>query len=264
MKKYIILLPNSEGKKSESNFEIYEDVIKVGKNSFSKLDVFRREIVNELLELKNEKKEILKKIFDIKDDKKLEYDMNNNLTLLSQNTNFAINRYSGVMFKAIDYSSMSDSVKNNFNNNVVFLDGLFGLLKPLDKIPNYKLKINSKLSSVNIEKFWKKNISDSGVFENYKNCIIIDLLPGSHRKVLPKYIVDSENYFKINFYVYDVKNKKNKNVGHQSKMLKGEFVNYICQNENIDLDYLRKFKHSLCFVFVEELSVSNDIIFLKK
>ena len=70
--------------------------------------------------------------------------------------------------------------KNNFNEKVIFVDSLFGLLKPLDKIPDYKLEFTTKFS-FNLKKFWEENLSY--FFENIleKDFLIIDLLPQTHK-----------------------------------------------------------------------------------
>ena len=74
-----------------------------------------------------------------------------NQTVLSSATMPAIERYTGVVYNAIDYASMDKSTKDFFNKHVRIVSALFGLVKPLDLIPDYKLKID-KLKA---DKYWQ-------------------------------------------------------------------------------------------------------------
>ena len=55
-----------------------------------------------------------------------------------------------------------------------------------------------------------------------------------------------------------------KTLGHSSKKLKGELINYLCSFDKLDLNILKKFKHSENFKFNEILSNENKIVFSKR
>ena len=262
MKDFIILLPNSKSKNNLNKFEKYEKVMKNKQdNFFIELDDKRKLIYENLLNLVNSNSfENLKKIFDLKDSNKLEKEIEIVKNFFSNETNYSIEKFSGVMFKAINYNLLNEVQKNNFNDKVIFVDSLFGLLKPLDKIPDYKLEFTTKFN-FNLKKFWEENLSY--FFENIlqKDFLIIDLLPQTH-KVFNKKIIESSNYFEINFF--EEKNGEFKNVGHSSKKLKGELINYLQGFDKIDLNILKKFKHSENFKFNGSLSNENKIIFSKR
>jgi cytoplasmic iron level regulating protein YaaA (DUF328/UPF0246 family) len=56
----------------------------------------------------------------------------------------AAERYNGEMFKAIDYKTLSKEGKHFFEENFIIVSGMYGFLKPLDSIGNYKLPIEAK------------------------------------------------------------------------------------------------------------------------
>jgi len=171
-----------------------------------------------------------------------------------------IERYSGVMFKAIDYDSLNLIQKNNFDISVLFVDGLFGLLRPQDMIPNYKLKITSKVDDLNITKYWQENLKEI-LLETLKGKIVIDLLPQAQRKVLIP-ILDDLSIIKINFFEFN--NGVLKNSGHNSKQLKGDIIRYITDFDNISVSDISNFKHSQGYSFDKSLSSKNELIFLKQ
>lgn len=255
MTNYSILLPPSEGKKPGGD-KIYQEI--KHNNDFSFLEKDRDFILDKLTDfIKIASQKDLEKLFAVKSNLdeiiKLFVDFNQKATLP------AIERYSGVMFQSISYKDLDSKQKNNANQSILFIDALFGLLKPLDLIPDYKLSISSKIKDLKIDNFWK-NILKEALKEIFNNNIIIDILPEAHRKAI---IIDPNvQHYKINFFIE--KNAKIVNAGHISKKLKGEFIRYILNFDEINLDILYKFSHSQGYIYSKELSSKNEIIFLKK
>lgn len=253
---YVILLPPSEGKNKGGDI-IYSDV--KNKNSFMDIHLNREYIYQDLLDvIESSDEKTLEKVFDLKGNN-LKEAIENTKVLDQNQTLSSIDRYSGVMFKSIDYLSLNEDQKENFNSSVLFIDGMFGLLKPQDKIPNYKLKITSKIGSLNITKYWKENLKQ--LFnKEFNEKLIIDILPEAHRKVVN--FSKSKEHLSVIFYVK--KGDKVKQAGHESKVLKGEIIRYILEKDKVDKEYIKNFKHSLGYDYCEELSGDNLVAFLKE
>lgn len=151
-----------------------------------------------------------------------------NKNIENSDTIESIKRYNWVMYKAIDYNNFEDYSKNYFNDNFLILSGMYGLLKPMDKIWNYKLPIETK----ELSKYWKTKI----VYElNKIDCdYIVDLLPDSYKKMI--------NFKEINSNLIQVNFLKNngKKISHWVKKIKWEWIKNICKNkwdflfENLD------------------------------
>lgn len=130
----------------------------------------------------------------------------------------AINRYSWVVFNTIDYIWMSDNWKKFFENSTLILSWMYGLLKPLDLIWNYKLPIETKW----LYKFWWNKITN--ILNEINPEYIINLLPNSYLKMInPKNI--NSTIININFLKPDWKK-----MSHQVKKYRGEFLKYACEN----------------------------------
>jgi len=250
---YKILLPPSEGK-LEGGKEKYSNVKK--RNYFYCLEEERSFLLEKLLQfISNSNPKDLEKLFSVKTNFE-------QITSLLQNfddklTLPAIKRYSGVMFNAINYQTLDQNQKNNANESILFIDGLFGLLKITDLIPNYKLSIAAKFSDFKIDNYWKKNLKQT-LKEELQGKIILDILPQAHRKAVD---IDNQKCYLINFF--EVKNGQAKNAGHISKKLKGEFIRYILQFDEINLEILYNFSHSQGYKYCQNLSSDTEIIFLK-
>lgn len=162
-----------------------------------------------------------KKLYGLKE-KALEKAVAVNEDVLSSQTMPAIERYTGVVYDAIDYPSLEN--KSDFDEKVRIVSALFGLVRPTDLIPNYRLKID-KLKAA---KLWLDTNSDQ-----LKNVFVIDLLPQAHKKAV-KY----DNGIEVEF----VLKKAGKKVpaGHQGKHIKGRFVRWLIENNITDpTDFIR-------------------------
>lgn len=132
----------------------------------------------------------------------------------------AIERYSGVMFKAIDYVGMSDQGQQYFDNHFLILSGMYGLLAPQDLIGNYKLPITTWLKN----RRWSK-ITDTLIWKLKKWDTVVDLLSGSYQKMIDrKKIEEAEIEYKI---VDFLKSDGTKHT-HGVKKVKGEWVKERC------------------------------------
>ena len=147
---------------------------------------------------------------------------NKNLNIINSPCSLAIDRYSGVVFKNVEWSGFNKKMKIFFNNNFFIFSGMFGIVAPMSKIPFYKLKMNV----LGLYKFWSPILTKQLKDED----LIVDLLPQIHRKA---YKQDDRT---INIDFFHIKDGKKVNAGHLGKSVKGQFIRFICENqiENID------------------------------
>ncbi|HAS87814.1 MAG TPA: hypothetical protein DCS48_00665 [Desulfovibrio sp.] len=163
-----------------------------------------------------------KKLYGLKA-KALEKAIATNKEILISKTMPAIERYTGVVYAAIDYSTIKN--KSDFDGKVLIVSGLFGLVSPTDLIPNYRLKID-KLKAA---KLWLDCNS-----EQLKDKFVIDLLPQAHKKAV-KYT----NGITVEFVLK--KAGKKMPAGHQGKYIKGRFVRWLIENNITDPKEFKEF-----------------------
>ena len=135
----------------------------------------------------------------------------------------AIKRYNWVMYKYIDYDNLNNTSKEYFNDNFLILSGMYGLLKPMDKIWNYKLPIETKTLSW----YWKTEIVK--VLNTLDCDYIVDLLPDSYKKMIDLNKLNKK-IIEVNFL-----QENWKKLTHGVKIIKWKFVNEICSWLNFDL-----------------------------
>lgn len=153
--------------------------------------------------------------------------INLNKSILNSLTNFALNRYNWVMFKAIDYDNMSSQAREYFEENFLILSWMYGLVKPKDKIGNYKLPIETKWLS----KYW--NLEITNILNKIDADVIIDFLPNSYKKMIDKKSLNKK-IIEVDFLTQ--KNSKIQKISHWVKKIKWEFVKEICEKWFFDFD----------------------------
>jgi len=204
--KTIILIPPSEGKADGGNGKPLKSV---------------SGIAADLIEAIKEADP--KKLYGLKD-KALAKAIAANKDVLSSKTMPSIERYTGVVYDAIDYQTLKNA--SDFDEKVRIVSGLFGLVSPADLIPNYRLKID-KLKAA---KLWLDSNS-----EQLKETFVIDLLPQAHKKAV-KY----DNGIEVEFVLK--KAGKKMPAGHQGKHIKGRFVRWLIENSVTDPQRFKNFK----------------------
>jgi len=162
--------------------------------------------------IKKASKEELKKLFGIKEDEKIEYYKED---IFKKPIKKAIERYSGVAFKYLNYSSLSQTAKDYIDNNTIIFSNLFGPVKAGDfGIIDYKLKQGEKIGDFAVEKFYKTHFSKA--LDEYleANLPIVDLRAGFYEK-----------FYKIKLNYLTMKFVKNgKVVSHFAKAYRGEVL----------------------------------------
>lgn len=148
----------------------------------------------------------------------------------------AISRYDWVMFDSINYAWMKDEEKSFFDENFLILSGMYWLVRPQDRIANYKLPIETKGLYLH---FW--DTIPEKIIE-LKPDFIVNLLPISyaklfglatncnrHKKKLAKILdawikVVNVNFLKSNW----------QKISHWVKTIKWEFIHEICSKQILD------------------------------
>ncbi len=202
------LIPPSEGKsKIQSNTTKFKDTDFIYKNHIEQIVT--------LLELIDE--EDLTSIYGTSEEKSLAFHRQNQ-DIFNSHCAHAIERYTGIVYKNLDWNSFSESEKVFMDKHFYIFSGLFGMVTPLTLIPEYKLKMNV----LSLDHHWKE---------------ILDLLPQVHRKAYKA----GDNVKKIDFFV--IKKGKKSSAGHFGKAVKGQLVNFIVKNKITSIDNFDGFEY---------------------
>ena len=222
----LILLPPSETKRPDGvGVSIDKSAI-----IWAALDPAREEIFQSLTALL-EQPQLAAKALGLGKKNLAELDYNRNL--LTAPTMPAMRRYTGVLFDALEYDSLSPEAIQRADRQLFIQSALFGLLPAMQQIPPYRLSAGSKLPGLNLKRLWQQ----------------------AHQEVWPRMIgpvldLRSKAYVELNpvppereSKFVEVLDSAGKALNHFNKKAKGAFVRSALENSLESYDQVPHVAH---------------------
>jgi cytoplasmic iron level regulating protein YaaA (DUF328/UPF0246 family) len=135
----------------------------------------------------------------------------------SSQTSPAIEIYDGVLYQGLGWNSLSATQKKRANSRVLIVSALFGLVKPLDQIFQYKIKIDSKL--------WRDAIA--AVSTKFVSELVIDCRSSTYKNV---WTINPENTVEVR--VFKINGTERSVITHMSKKYRGELTRHLLMQTN--------------------------------
>jgi len=143
----------------------------------------------------------------------------------------AIFAFNGDVYEGIDANNISKSNHDKLQKTLRILSGLYGILKPFDKIKPYRLEMGTKIAineSKNLYEFWKKDITNSLLNEIQDKDIIVNLASNEYFSVIDSSLIKN----KIVSPVFkDFKNGKLKIISFYAKKARGLMTRFLIDND---------------------------------
>ena len=183
-----------------------------------------------------------------------------NLEVLNAATFPAIERYTGVLYDALDGASLSAAHRRRLDAQVRIFSGVWGLVGPADPIPGYKLKMGAAVAPLGKLSTWWRPAITAALVEPIAARTVWNLLPNEHaaawkpdlspgptapRTVISVRFLDKVRRGSATRLVV---------VNHWNKLLKGALVRHVLATQLSDVDGLVEFEHPLGYVFAPELT----------
>ena len=168
---------------------------------------------------------------------------NFNLKMDDDFSKAAILTFNGEVYVGLDAGGLSQQDLDYAQQHVRILSGLYGSLRPLDLIREYRLEMGTRLTTTkgtNLYQFWRDKITPS---------IHADLLRSGNNYLIN---LASDEYFKsldqktlqavvIQIDFFDIKNGKRTFISFNAKKARGMMANYIIKNRINEPSALTKF-----------------------
>lgn len=269
MPEFTILLPPAEGKQAGGNPfapDMFDYRTSNTFNYFSELNPERRRLIKVLQETIRQG-DHLESIFGVKGDH-LEAAVEINLQIYDAPLMAALDRYSpGVMYKAMDFAGLPTGAQRRLLENGIIFSGLFGLLRPDDLIPNYRLRMDATLPEIGkVQAYWRPIISPV-LNRTLEDQFVWNLLPSVHDESWE----DAHTYRRmVRVTFFKEQGSERKPVTHGVKPLRGQLVNFIVRETLDDIEPLTNWTHPEGYVYDAEASEVDDetktatVAFVKK
>jgi len=208
----LILLPPSEGKSAPLSGDTNQQL------SFPELDSTRSQVRKALIKMCKGDPELAAKNLGLGVTQLDEVFANAHLNKATCGP--AIDVYTGVLYEELDAASLKAKDRDKLNDSVAISSALFGLVRPLDLIPAYRLSGNSILTdSPRLPQVWREQVSaviaaTAGPIIDLRSQTYVALGP------IPAQCDERALVIRVLFE----KNGKRSVVSHFNKATKGELV----------------------------------------
>ncbi len=179
-----------------------------------------------------------------------------------KNSTQALYAFTGEVYRGLNAETLDEKAVQYLQKNYRILSGLYGLLKPSDKIMPYRLEMGRKFefdAYKNLYDFWKSRITEELNKEIKKNEIVLNLASKEYFKVIDAKKLNAQI---IDFDFYDFKDGKLKTIVVYTKHARGLMVRYCAQNNVQTLEEVKSFNEEN-YVIDEERSSPTKLVFIR-
>ncbi len=170
----LVLLPPSEGKFTPSRGR----PVDLSALSFPALTSSRRQVLETLVTLCRGDAEVARLTLDLPPG--LAHEVARNARLPEAPAAPAGRIYTGVLYDALGLGSLSPAAKRRASSRLLVMSSLFGVVRPLDRIPAYRLSGNASLPGVGtISSVWRQ-VLDEAMRPVVDRHLVVDLRSGTY------------------------------------------------------------------------------------
>ncbi len=222
------------------------------------------EMLNAKLATKS--KNVIKKLMGISDNlAALNYQRYQDFSVpfTSENARPSVYSFSGDVYIGLDVYTLKSNKIPLMNDTLRILSGMYGVLKPLDLMQEYRLEMGTQLKinrKKNLYEFWGNKVTDALNEELADGELFINLASQEYFKVInPKKLKVSV----ISPVFKDFKNGKLKVISFFAKKARGSMVRYVLDNNVKTIEELKGFNTD-GYAFSEEHTVKeNQPVFIR-
>ena len=179
----------------------------------------------------------------------------------------ALLAFRGEVYRGMDVGSLSHSELFYANEHLRILSGLYGVLRPLDGINEYRLEMGTKLKVNGLKdlyKFWDTTLEERLIKElqSHSNKTIINLASNEYFKAIEG-LKNSDKVKVVTPIFKEYRNDKYKIITLNAKKARGMMTRYIIQNEIENIEDIKKFDID-GYSFNEDMSNENELVFTRE
>lgn len=156
----------------------------------------------------------------------------------------AMDRYTGVLYKELDWASLPASARRRGAGQVRIVSGLWGFVAPTDPIPLYKLQMSAVLGDLGrLATWWKPRLAPT-LAGRSAGAVVWDLLPNEHSAAMHWSTCEPSRRVRVRFV-----DEQGRTVSHWNKLLKGSLVRWLLTTQPAGPEDLAGFEHPLGYRF---------------
>jgi len=151
--------------------------------------------------------------------------------------------FTGEVYRGLDAKTLDKKAVDYLQKNYRMLSGLYGLLKPSDKVMLYRLEMGRPFEFdeyKNLYSFWTEKVTEQLNSEMKKNEILLNLASNEYFKVIDR---KKLNHKIIDFEFYELREGKLKTIVVYTKHARGLVVRFCGDTQAKTLDDVKAFNY---------------------
>jgi cytoplasmic iron level regulating protein YaaA (DUF328/UPF0246 family) len=172
----------------------------------------------------------------------------------------AIDIFSGDVYQGLDTPSWTSENYEYAQNHLRILSGMYGLLRPLDKMMPYRLEMGTRLkigAAANLYTFWKAEVTrEINALETSSN-LLLDLSSQEYGKVVNGATLEKK---RIEVVFKDSKNGQYKIISFFAKKARGLLASWVIRHKINSINDLIQFDEN-GYYYVPKASDDKTLVF---
>jgi len=170
--------------------------------------------------------------------------------------------FTGEVYRGLDAKTLDKKAVDYLQKNYRILSGLYGLLKPSDKVMLYRLEMGRPFEFdeyKNLYSFWTEKVTEQLNTEMKKNELLLNLASIEYFKVIDRKKI---NHKIIDFEFYELREGKLKTIVVYTKHARGLVVKFCAETQAKTLNDVKAFNYD-CYRIDEEKSTDVKLVFTR-
>ena len=186
------------------------------------------------------------------------------VTFTQKNSRPAVLAFSGDVYVGLEADKFKKADFTFAQNHVRILSGLYGLLKPMDLMQDYRLEMGIRLKTergTNLYQFWGDKLTKfiNKELKTHPSKLIVNLASKEYFTAIKKKDLNGPV---LDIHFREFRDGKFKFLSYNAKRARGMVSNYIIKNRIVDKESIKGFDYDSYF-FNESLSSENEYFFTK-
>ena len=180
----------------------------------------------------------------------------------SKNSAPAMFAFVGEVYRGLDAKTLDKSAVDYLQKNYRMLSGLYGLLKPSDKVMLYRLEMGRNFEFENYRDlylFWTEKVTEQLNSELKAKDLVLNLASSEYFKVIDRKKLKAPV---IDFDFYEMKDGKPKTVVVYTKHARGLVVRFCAETKAKTLNDVKAFNYE-GYLIDEKLSTDKKLVFTR-
>lgn len=170
--------------------------------------------------------------------------------------------FTGEVYRGLDAKTLDKKAVDYLQKNYRILSGLYGLLKPSDKVMLYRLEMGRPFEFdeyKNLYSFWTEKVTEQLNSEMKKNELLLNLASIEYFKVIDRKKI---NHKIIDFEFYELREGKLKTIVVYTKHARGLVVKFCAETQAKTLNDVKAFNYD-GYRIDEEKSTDVKLVFTR-